>query len=98
MKTEPTNIDREAAKFFELAAGMRIFAAARWSRIIWDHGDDRGGVVCTEKQSASYDYRNAADTDDPATVGAMVAQLERHGAVSVVDRLHLLPQIGRAHV
>lgn len=59
MKTEPTAIDREAARLFMPAGGMR----ATWdgaSRHVWDRLRD--GTEATP---------DAFDTDDQATTGAM---------------------------
>lgn len=85
MKTEPTQLDREAAGLFNCDDGMRagvqvcipLPGGLRWE---WD----RDGICPA-----------ALDTDDPATVGCMLAQLERHGAVTVVDRLHSLGEPDR---
>ena len=78
MKTEPTALDREAATLFTPAPGMRAIMSdslfgGRWVRIAgcyetspdtWDaYGKDWWGM-------------DALDTDDPATVGCMLAQVE----------------------
>lgn len=68
MKTEPTDIDREAARLFVPAPGMRWLERERgtwWTVTPRDFFGD------------GFKYRLVAlDTDDPATVGVMLAQVE----------------------
>ena len=96
MKTEPTETDREVARLFTLAPGMRVFNAdAGWARLAeaaW------AGTTLTHWASDSMAVDgarvDAIDADDPATTGQMLAQVEamRPGqAVSIVDRLRSLP-------
>ena len=80
MKTEPTDIDREAARLFVPAPGMRVWflhdgtpsrilngaGAARWERGGSDFAVETSGPLGLD----------ALDTDDPATVGCMLAQVE----------------------
>lgn len=80
MKAEPTDVDREAAHLFVPAPGMRVFMArARWletGRIIASD-DAEHWVVCESNVSVLLSTRpDAVDTDDPATVGCMLAQVE----------------------
>ena len=101
MKTEPTDLDREAARLFTPAPGMRMW--------IWlETGEDavrflgRTGVASNPLAFDETRFEavveiltgrfrvTAIDSDDPATVGAMVAQFDRH-AVTVVDRRDVLP-------
>jgi hypothetical protein len=68
MKTEPTALDREAAQFFSPAGGMR----AAWRR-------ERNGVrpAWERLRDGSEATPDFYDTDDPATVGCMLAQVEQ---------------------
>lgn len=83
MKTGPTELDREAARLFNAnCRGLRAYL----SGIGWC-------VVSVVRDSFSVEA-DAIDTDDPATVGCMLAQVEqsRPGfAVSIIDRLATLP-------
>ena len=84
MKTEPTDIDREAARLFTPAEGMRIILEDRlyggeWARISVAGAKMSG---CYERGSHTWDACCdtlkrcfAIDTDDPATVGVMLAQV-----------------------
>lgn len=97
MKTEPTDLDRDAARLFMPAPGMRVFNAdAGWGRLAeaaW------AGTTLTHWSTdslavAGHARVDAIDTDDPATVGCMLAQVEqsRPGfAVTIVDRLVTIP-------
>ena len=85
MKITPTETDRLAAQLFAPAGGMR----AAWR-------GERNGVrpVWERLRDGSESTPDAYDADDPATAGQMLAQVEavRPGqAVSILDRLHLLP-------
>lgn len=71
MKTEPTDIDREAARLFVCVDGMRagwcytsITVVPPRNRCMWER-------VCYDGKEP-----DALDTDDPATVGCMLAQVE----------------------
>jgi hypothetical protein len=89
MKTTPTDIDRKAAGLFKCVDGMlagwcytSVTSVPPKNRCVWERirSDDK--------------VPDALDTGDPATAGAMLAQVEtmRPGqAVSIVDRLHSLP-------
>lgn len=104
MKTEPTETDREAARLFVAAPGMRIRAKMHnvedgfWSRA--SRHSDVGGVFCDAEPTVDeckwvrpLDVA-AIDTDDPATVGCMLAQVEQSRpclAVTIVDRLVTIP-------
>lgn len=81
MKTEPTAIDREAATLFAPAPGMRVHAWGRWVRVATD---DYGLRECDEVVTDAHSSVgvDALDTDDPATVGCMLAQVrERVGSI-----------------
>ena len=67
MKTEPTETDRLAAQLFAPAGGMR----AAWR-------GERNGVrpVWERLRDGSEATPDFYDTDDPATVGCMLAQVE----------------------
>lgn len=83
MKTAPTEIDRKAGRAFVPWHAMRVMWTATSTR--WER---------TADGTAHTGHPFAIDTDDPATVGQMLAQVEavRPGqAVSIVDRLHSLP-------
>jgi len=82
MKTTPTETDREAARLFEPAPGVRI-----WRAVCADTWSDPGIVIEVDPAtSAHVGIRTergwswlpvcAIDTDDPATVGCMLAQVE----------------------
>lgn len=97
MKTKPTDLDREAARLFTPAPGMRVFnaytgwgrlAEAAWAGTTLAHWSTDSLAV------AGHTRVDALDTDDPPTVGAMLAQVEqsRPGfAVSIIDRLATIP-------
>ena len=100
MKTAPTETDREAARLFEPAPGMRAWRTTGVGMM-----SDPGMVIEVDPATAPHGGIRtergwswlpvcAIDTDDPAIVGCMLAQVEavRPGqAVSIVDRLHSLP-------
>ena len=100
MKTAPTETDREAARLFEPAPGMRAWRTTGVGMM-----SDPGMVIEVDPATAPHGGIRtergwswlpvcAIDADDPATVGVMLAQVEavRPGqAVSIVDRLHSLP-------
>ncbi len=104
MKASPTDIDREAARVFQPAPGMRGILDYRAFGGMWV----RVKTVTPSLVSGWYDafpgewHANAPefsrfaafDTDDPATVGCMLAQVRvahPSRSVSVVDRRHTLP-------
>lgn len=78
MKTTPTETDREAARLFTPDPGMRVFNGdAGWGRLaeaMW------AGATLVHWATDSYAVDgarvDAIDTDDPATVGVMLAQVE----------------------
>jgi len=97
MKTKPTDMDHEAARLFRVEARMRAFTEfARGTVICLDSMSDGTGCV-TLVGEGTYEALGrpvAIDTDDPSTVGCMLAQVEqsRPGfAVSIIDRLATLP-------
>lgn len=77
MKPTPTPIDRDAAELFTPAPGMRACNAdGEWGRLaeaVW------AGVVLLHRRFDSMALHgariDAIDTDDPATVGVMLAQV-----------------------
>ncbi len=83
MKTTMAAIDREAGRAFVPWPAMRVMwttNSKRWERIA--------------DGTAHTGHPFAIDTDDPATAGQMLAQVEamRPGqAVSIVDRMRSLP-------
>lgn len=90
MKTEPNGIDRQAPGLFEPSQGMRMGRTVA-GRTVWNRisGDPQGMFLSAD---GSDDESVCIDTDDPATVGCMLTQLERGiRAVSVVDRCFILP-------
>lgn len=98
MKTEPTDIDREAAGLFTASHGMRVWRAispeTMSSPSLVIEAEAGPGVGVRTELGWSWFRICAIDTDDPATVGQMLAQVEalRPGqAVSIVDRLRSLP-------
>lgn len=83
MKTIPTELDREAARLFDAnCRGLRAYL------------DGFGWCVVSTVRDHFRVEAEAIDTDDPATVGCMLAQVEgmRPGlAVTIVDRLVTIP-------
>lgn len=98
MKTEPTDIDREAARRFVPTPGMRVLATGEeWARLAMA---EWAGSVLAHWENHGQAERNhitvfALDTDDPATVGCMLAQVEQAEgigiSVTIVDRLVTTP-------
>lgn len=95
MKTEPTDLDREAARLFVPAPGVRMWCAVEDRCIplrflgrnpinlnLWAF--DEVEVCAVVEVLASMFRVVAIDTDDDATVGVMVAQVE--AALEVIDR------------
>ena len=100
MKTEPTDIDREAARLFNPAPGMRVILADRlfgglWARVATASPSLISG--CYEAGCDTWDASipfvqlSAVDTDDPATVGAMLAQLRAAVPGFGCDMAHVRP-------
>lgn len=93
MKTEPSEIDREAARLFDAAPGMVI-----WQNINGELAGparvmNAGGGAKTPVCGWPWLPSMAFDIDDPATVGAMLAQVEGEKpglSVTIVDRLNNL--------
>jgi len=110
MKTTPTDIDREAAILFSPAPGMRAFTCGA----IYD--GERGRVIavpeglCIALESLKIEMRDgtaplmsiiAIDTNDPATVGCMLAQVEQaanHTLSEVADNGEDYRRPERRHV
>lgn len=89
MKPDPTDLDREAATLFRPAPGMRAWFLhdGTPSRILNDGGMarwERGGCDFAVETSGPLGL-DALDTDDPATLGCMLAQVldARPGSVSL---------------
>lgn len=103
MKAVPTETDREAARLFEPAPGMRIILSDRLFGGLWARVSVTGermagcyevGVDTWDAWAEEWQRMDAIDTDDPATAGQMLVQVEsmRPGqAVSIVDRMRSLP-------
>ena len=76
MKTTPTDIDRKAARLFTPAPGMRVWQTAEARTI----GPRRVIEVDENDIKTEGGWSRlpicAIDTDDPATVGCMLAQVE----------------------
>ena len=65
MKTEPTETDREAARLFDAnCRGLRVYLAGI------------GWCIVSTVRSHFRVEADAIDTDDPATVGVMLAQVD----------------------
>lgn len=86
MKTDPTDIDREAARLFECVDGMRagwcytsVTVVPPRNRCLWER-------IRSDSKSP-----DAIDTDDPATVGVMLAQVRRKAPGLGTGVLHLRP-------
>ena len=85
MKTTPTDIDRKAARMFTPAPGMRVWQTAEARTI----GPRRVIEVDENDIKTEGGWSRlpicAIDTDDPATVGCMLAQVEAAaGAVVLI--------------
>lgn len=94
LKTTPTDLDREAARLFDAAQGMMAWHCA-WNGV--EVGPERVTWVYAGINKIEGRYTNgpveAFDTDDPATGGVMLAQVESvkpGAAVTIVDRLNNL--------
>lgn len=66
------DINRDAARLFAPAQGMRVCVDGRWVRVGCGLEGSRESVI------------DAIDADDPATVGAMIAQVE-HASAKPLD-------------
>lgn len=96
MKTNPTDIDREAARLFVTAPGMVAWRSINDfcvgpHRVIDVHGDGLhlpAGGPQMQRGGWSWFPVVAFDTDDPATAGVMLAQVEakKHEILSAGDR------------
>lgn len=77
MKTTPTELDREAAGLFKTAPGVRAWRTFGhdWVRIM---NEDWCAVDVYDAWVSDYAvaHLSALDTDDPATMGCMLAQVE----------------------
>ncbi len=87
MKDEPTELDREAAIFFKPARGMRVrttYEPREWGIVLFYAADEDGlwpdAAAWTPGGANTrvhlFERIEALDTDDPATVGAMLSQFE----------------------
>lgn len=85
MSPTPTTIDREAARLFTPAPGMAVFdmhgkrariAEAAWAGRALMH-------LAADSLPSDVLIASAVDTDDPATIGVMLAQVEAASSCSV---------------
>lgn len=77
IKAQPGELDREAARLFSPAPGVRAWVHGAWARGVPSTLDD--STVFLPEGSSYGLVRGAAeafDTDDSATVGVMLAQVE----------------------
>lgn len=93
MKARPTDLDRKAATLFTPAPGTRAYVAGAWVRVAdADYGYDEDGQCASDIHSVF--PVDAIDTDDPATVGCMLAHVEAAtdgSAVTMSDRRCSMP-------
>ena len=94
MKVEPTDPDREAARLFNPAPGMRVFNAySGWGRLAeaaWA-GTTLIHWATDSLAVAGHARVDAIDTDDPATVGCMLAQVDAAAGTDDVSVEKLKP-------
>lgn len=94
MKTEPTDTDREAARLFTPAPGMRACSPYTHGRVagvgIAPDGVTHAALTGEGGFEALAEVV-AFDTDDPATVGAMLAQLRAAAPGLGTGVLHTRP-------
>lgn len=85
---EPTDLDREAAIFFKPARGMRVrttYEPREWGVVLFYAEDEDGlwpdAAAWTPGGANNrvhlFERIEALDTDDPATVGCMIDQVEQ---------------------
>lgn len=96
MRDEPTELDREAAIFFKPARGMRVRTTEEpreWGIVLFYAADEDGlwpdAAAWTPGGANTrvhlFERIEALDTDDPATVGCMLAQVEEAAGALVVS-------------
>jgi len=98
MKTAPTETDREAARLFALAPGMRAWCRIEGAEVVarilgkdpvtmHAHAYAEAlGMHLTESLAHNFDPA-AIDSDDPASVGCMAAQVEQLATLDdIMDR------------
>lgn len=84
IKAQPSELDREAARLFSPAPGVRAWVHGAWARGVPSTLDD--STVFLPEGSSYGLVRGAAeafDADDPATVGCMHAQVEQAEGVGL---------------
>lgn len=87
MKTEPTADDLGAVELFHAAPGMRVLGpGGKWGRVVECDGDTAAISQEGRFGKVVFGPATAIDIDDPATVGAMLAQVdEATGPGDAVD-------------
>lgn len=96
MRDEPTELDREAAIFFKPAVGMSVrttYEPREWGVVLFYAEDEEGlwpeGAAWTPGGANTrvhlFERIEALDTDDPATVGCMLAQVEDAAGALIVS-------------
>lgn len=92
VKARPSELDREAAHLFSPAPGVRAWVHGAWARGVPSTLDD--STVFLPEGSSYGLIRGAAeafDTDDPATVGVMLVQVEQAEGLGLAVEVYSLP-------
>lgn len=94
MKKEPNDLDREAAKLFKAAGGMRYwtrrFVDPQWDRLPEGFDPSRPRTIGERVTAREIQTHEALDTDDGPTKGAMLDQIradrnDAHVSVQWID-------------